>query len=983
MTNRFKKKLLSLIVAVSLVIGAMPSAAVFADGAEYTQNTAFDKAWSVTKGLGINPYDDSERTQKMTRADFAIVLYNAFLKSGGRRNTTAFTKDGGSDSFAEHTAVFSDVSPDDYGFAQIGAIASVGFMSGDGNGFFNPTDNVTNIQVLKTLLTIGGYDSVAVTDSDWQIAYYKLAKKLYMCLDAVDTDAELAKEETMEVFFNFLQVRPLSATGITNNSISYSSRSNDTVLKELLDIDLYEGQMTYNGYSYITYDSEGRGGEIIVDGVNIKTDGTVPTLTLLGREVEAYCDGNGVLIYAYVTDSDDITVIDAKDIENFDGDTIEYADNNRTRKIGIKGYPVVMNGRAIAAYDSSLLDFEFGSIVISDELKYVSIIRYENLVVSSIDSFNNTLYSENTNKTLAADDSDEVYIYGADGGKMFFSDIEINNTVLAIDTKGYKELHVSDRVVSGTLESIDSGNGIITVSSKNYNLADCVNADDFSVSSNVELYINTMGYVAYMKYKLASNDFIYGYVTRSGSTNALRGEYKSKIFSEDGKFYTYEYAPKIKLCDSMNNTSTIDVADADTAFGAYRGLVRYKLNIDGKISNIELPLKSKQQFTEGQDRLYEKYVDSTGNNCYRIETKSFGYDTYLDGSVKIFSVPDDLDSEDDFTIVDMDELVDVETNTLYAYYNEFETAIPEAVVLNNRSSKNTPIPTTPRVVTRIYSSITDGDVYDCAVLQETDSKSITVKAKREGGASYFDKVKSFVGLGYHKLEVGDIVACTYNAASFEVQTMALIFSANAEGTGGSGANKGRLTDCGYIAGEQRYSDKYFIYSDLYNEFMSGATKFDDIASAIAPVSANALSGQNPLRVSTKGVPRANAHASYGDGYVFMLGYAVDKGNMFVKLTTQDLSASDYIANGIPEIEDSFVSGTTAYTGIYFQRYHKLTQTWAKHLLVEYTDKGVSVRNANFNDIFTYAEAGRNCSRVLVYRATNYIVINDYRSKGGN
>lgn len=982
MTNKLRNRLLSLIVTICFVIGAIPVTAVFAEGeTDYTQNSAYDKAWSVTKGLGINPYSDSERTQKMTRADFAVVLYNAFLGGNGRKNTTAFTKDGGSDSFAEHTAVFSDVSPDDYGFAQIGAIASVGFISGDGNGFFNPTDNVTNIQVLKTLLTIGGYDSVAVTDSDWQIAYYKLAKKLDMCLNGVDTAAELAKEETMEVFFNFLQVRPLSATGITNNSINYSSKSNDTALRELLNIDLYEGQMTYNGYSYITYDTDGRGGEITVDGVNIKTDGTIPTLTLLGREVEAYCDDNGVLIYACATDDDDITVINAKDVESFDGDTIEYSDNNRTRKVSIKGYPVVVNGRAVAAYDSSLLDFEFGSIVISDKDKLVSITRYENLVVSSIDAYNNTLYSENTNKTLAADDSDEVYIYSADGGKMFFSDIEINNTVLAIDTKGYKELHVSDKVVSGTLESIDADNGIITVSSKNYNLADCVNGDDFSVSSNVELYINTMDYVTYMKYKLASNDLIYGYVTRSGSTNALRGEYKSKIFSEDGKFHVYEYAQKIKVCDSMNNTSTIDVSDADGVLGAYSGLVRYKLNIDGKINSVEIPLKSKQQFVEGQDRLYEKYVDSTGSNCYRTETKSFGYDTYLDGSVKIFSVPDNPDSEDDFTIVDMDELVDVETNTLYAYYNEFETAIPEAVVLNNRSANDTPIPTTPRVVTRIYSSITDGDVYDCAVLQETGSKSVTVKAKREGGASYFDKVKSFVGLNYHKLEVGDIVACTYNANSFEVQTMALIFSANAEAPAGSEANKGYLTDCGYIAGERRYSDKYFIYSDLYNEFMSGATKFDDIASAIAPVSANDLSGQNPLRVSAKGVPGVNAHGNYGDGYVFMLGYAADKGNMFVKLTTQDLSASDYIASGIPDSEDSYVSGTVSYTGIYFQRYHKLTQTWANHLLVEYTDKGVSVRNANFNDIFTWAEAGRNCSRVLVYKATNYIIINDYRSKG--
>lgn len=981
MTKTLKNKLLSLIMTICFVFCMIPMTTAYTDDSEYTQNSDYDKAWNVTKGIGINVYNDSERTQKMTRADFAVVLYNAFLKNDGRKITGSFTKDGGSESFAPQTTVFNDVAPEDTGFNEIGAIARVGYMSGDGNGNFNPSDKVTNIQVLKTLLTIGGYDSVAVVGSDWKIAYYKLAQKLDMCLQNVDSDAELAKEETMEVFFNFLNVKPLSATDITNNNIGYSSKNNDTVLSELLDINLYEGQVTYNGYSYITYDTGATGGEIIVGDVNIKTDGNTPTLSLLGREVEAYCNKNGVLIYAYETDGNDITVINAKDVEKFDGDSIEYNRDGKSRKINMKGYPVVVNGRALSAYDVSLLDFEFGSIMVSGKNRYVSITRYDNLVISSIDKNNNTLYSENTNKTLTLDDSDEVYIYSGSGGKMFFSDIEINNTVLAIDTEGYKELHVSDKVVSGTLEKIDAQNGIVTVSSKSYMLADCVNASDFRVSSNVELYINTMGYAAYMKYKLASNDFIYGYVVKSGFTNELKGVYKSKIFSEDGKFYTLEYAPKIKICDSMNNTSTVNSSDAVGILGSYSGLVRYKLNKDGLIKSIEIPLKSKNQYVEGQDRIVEKYVDSTGTNCYRTETKSFGYSTYLDGSVKIFSVPDDKNSEEDFAIVDMDELLDVETNTLYAYYNEFETAIPEAVVLNNRQAKNTPVPTGPMVVTKIYSSMADGDEYDCAELWVTGTKSVTVKVKREGDSSYFDKVKSFVGLNQHKLEVGDIVSCTYNSNTFELQSMTVVFSANAEAPAGKAANKGYLADCGYIASEQRYSDKYYIYSDLYNEFMSGSTDFDDIASAIAPVTANSLSGQNPLRVSTNGVPRNSAHGNYGDGYVFMLGYAADKGNMFVKLTTQDLSASDYTESGIPETEDSFFSGTTAYTGIYFQRYYKLTQSWANHMLVEYTNKGVSVRSANFNDIFTYAESGRSCSRVLVYKTNSYIIINDYRSKG--
>ncbi len=983
MKSIMKNKFIAAVLMLCFLINAVFIAPVFADDNTqgYVLNANYDKAWSITRGLKINTFKDTQRTENISRAEFAGVLYNAFLNDGGKGTTQMFTKDGGSDAFSSAVSAFADVSQEDLYFNEINKIAGAGFMSGDENGNFNPDENVTYIQVLKTLLTIAGYNSIAVTESDWTVAYYKLARKLDMCIENTDTNSELAKEEVMQIFYNLLNVKTLTVKDITNNNIHYSSKSNKTVLKEILDVNLYEGQMTYNGYSYITYNENADGGKITVDGVSIKTNGDIPVLNLLGRNVKAYCTKNDELLYVIADDDDDVTKINARDIESFNGSTVEYSENNKTKKISISGYPVILNGKALGNYNNDLFDFEFGNVVISNDLKYVNITRYDNVIVSSIDSYTNTIYDEVSGLSITVNDSDAVFIYNSNNEKITFADITPDNVILSISTDGYKELYVSDNVVSGTLESIDREGRKIKVSSKNYNLADSINIDDFKISSNVKIYVNTMGYVSYIKYDLKGNDFIYGYVVKSDKVSSLNTIYKSKIYSEDGKFYTLEYAQKIKATDSKNNTSTVDITKIGNIIGGYTGLLRYKLNVDGLINCIEIPLKSKDDFVEGQDRLVEKYIDSTGANCYRTETKSFGYDAYLDGSVKIFTIPDDLSNEDAFDIVDMGELVDIETNTLYAYFNEFDTAIPEAVVLNNRASKNVPTPTDLKVVTKIYSEVVDDEIYDCATLAGSGSKTVTVRVKREDDVPYFDNVKSFIGLNNHKLCEGDIVTCTYNADSFEVLGIAVVFASNDEAPAGKGANKGYLADCGYIASEQRYSDKYFINTDLYNEYMSGTTKFDSISSFIAPQTANALTGQNPMRVSTQGIVRPNAHASYADGYMYMMGYVADKGNMFVKLTTQDLSASDYIESGIPDVEDTFVNGTTSYTGIYFQRYHKLAQTWANHILVEYTNKGVTVKNANFDDVHTYKEAGNNCSRMLVYKAAQFVIINDYRTKG--
>lgn len=979
-----KNKLICIIMALSLIVNVIYSFAAFADEQvnEYTVNTNYDVSWNVTKGLGINMYDNSQRTEKVTRAEFAGFLYNTFLERSEGRFKNAFLKDGGSDEFAQTVSAFNDVTVEDLYFKEINTVAAVGYMSGDENSNFGPNENVTYIQALKVFLTIAGYNSVAVTERDWTVGYYKLARKLDMCIDNNDLNSEIAKEEVMEIFYNFLQINVLSTDSITNNNVQYSSKNSDTVLKDILHINLYEGQMTYNGYSYISYDTNSNSGDIVVDNKTIKTGGEIPVLGLLCRNVTAYCDENDNLIYIYANDEDDVTRIDAKDINSFDGETIHYYENQKSKSISVKGYPVIFNGHALASYNAELFDFEFGSVVISKKDKYVNITQYDNVVVSSIDSYNRTIYDEVNSKNIAIDDVDALFIYNSDNERITFDDIQINDVILVVNTDGYKEMYVSNKSVSGTLEKIDEGSKKITVSSKNYDVADCVDLSEFKVSSNVRIYVNTMGLVSYIKYDLSGNDFVYGYVVKSTFADQFNSIYKSKIFCQDGSFHIYEYASKVKVTDRENNTSRVEAEKLGDIVGEYVGLMRYKLNVDGLINCIEMPLKSRQYFADGQDRLVERYVDSTGSNCYRTETKSFGYDTFLDASVKIFSIPDDLTKEDDFAMVDLGELVDIETNTLYAYHNEFETAIPEAVVINNRQSKKAPTPAKLGVVSKIYEKYENGETYDCADIYESGTKMITVQAKRDGDTRYFDSVSSFVGLRTHKIEVGDIVSCVYKSDTFEIISIAVVFSANENSPAGLGAKKGMLTDCGYIASEQRYSDKYFIYSDLYNEYVSGVTKFDSISSFIAPITANDLTGQNPLRVSTLGVARKNAHVSYGDGYAFLLGYVVDKSNMFVKLTTQDLSASDYIESGITEVEDTYLNGTTSYTGIYFQRYYKLAQSWANHILVEYTDRGVTVRSANFNDIFTYQDAGRNCSRIITYKNNTFIIINDYRTYGG-
>lgn len=126
------------------------------------------------------------------RRSFALLLCVTVLMCAFCLTAFADEMDGAVYYDTQDTAVFSDVSPENWFYDDVMALTETGVIGGFPDGSFRPSGTVTTGQALKMLLLVVGYDEPAAVESHWARGYMNLALEEGILIRGEITDLDVA-----------------------------------------------------------------------------------------------------------------------------------------------------------------------------------------------------------------------------------------------------------------------------------------------------------------------------------------------------------------------------------------------------------------------------------------------------------------------------------------------------------------------------------------------------------------------------------------------------------------------------------------------------------------------------------------------------------------------------------------------------------------------------------------------------------------------
>lgn len=988
------KKILTLLITIAITsnLVILPVSAKILSKDEHS--------WRVVNGLGLADYLDSQKEEKVTRAEFAKFLVEALgiisnEEKAESRNPSLFEKafytDMAYTEYAEAqtqtvTQQFADVSQGNEFYDAIYALKRLGIMTGDGSGNFYPDQNIKCEEVLKTFIVLVSYNVDPRLPGIWPYSYIQLANDLNIGLNGVAPGAEITKQQLLRIFYKLFDVEMIKMTAVVDGRAVYETKKGVTFLNEVIGLYCFDGRLdaTANSTVYLPYTTKSN--SVIINSITYGDKTHIPLGSMLGRKVEAYRTEDGDVVYMTPTDDDEVKTIAAEDINGCTGGILSYEKNGRLKTTDISGLPVIYNGVAITSYDEALFDIENGNITLIEGggQDIVSVWSYKNMHTGSVVYDQYAVYDQFTGYKLELDENDNtVHIFNLDGSRLSFEDLTAGKNISYIENGSYKELYVYDGQINGVVKQISPGSGRIKIEAEEYSLTDSSSAalTGLKIGTTITAYVDMFGKIFFIERGKIVGENI-GYLVK-----AFIGDDEEpmlKMYCKDGEFINYFLADKVKFTDPDNNSIKVDgrklvgIIDGNS----YSDVCMFFLNTDERISKIQFALNSKPA---AEDKLYKKYFNNNINASYDAGTGMVSYSLFLTAGVKIYEIPDDKTDYENYNVRELSELKSGDNlgggknNILgpgaYAYYMDDGIPVPRALVIKPLAAENNFPINELKLVTKVGNLTIDEDDRICIEAEFITAggvESTSFCVVDENGESAFDKVTGFHDKPEpHKLSKGDIVFCVNKQDSNELSIIRMVFSANLQPPTGESAKKGWMVDVP--------SNLFQIKKSSYEEFKKKqAVEGDalDILSYISYSNASYIPNQNPMKISgSLGRPLIDQPHLPQAGTRIMLGYAVDLNRGYLKLTTQDLSVSSYD----PDTSDVVDLGESI--GVKFERYFNILRQSPVFQLVEIYDNGIVTRRADpTTDILTYKQSGRDCSRVLIYNDTQYFIINDYRRR---
>jgi len=701
------KKVLAFVLAFTMVLGFAVSASVFPD---VDDNASYAEAVTILNSLKIMVGDEKGNfnpNDTITRAEVtAVIVRMTGLEAAANG--------------AKGATVFTDVAADHWATGYINLAYQSGIINGYGDGTFGPSDPVTHEQAIKMIVAALGYTPKAMHNGGYPSGYLVIASQKGVTTGVSGSAGEPAKRSAVaRAVFNALTVEVMKQTGFVKGQEEYSEDTDETLLKDALKVDKYQGVVS-DTYLSIGTDSDDDRIIIHVDYVNDENvtdyyetfvEGDVDAVSLFGQTVVAYAaedENTGdltILAIAPRSGKNSSVTLDYSQIDSFDeneGVIKYYAKATDTRTVKLE----LAEGNALECYYNGREDKNVvldwlenpvtGSVKLidndnDDEYEYVLVSQFtSHAVVADIDTTTSTLEGKNGDD-IDIDIEDENVItrfFAADGSAIEFEDIEVGDVISIMKSTDETLVmaYISKDVVEGTIteEKPDSnGDNGYTISGKEYRIAldgDGTPKISLSVGNEGKFFLNVEGRIVAKDARIGDNGGNYAYMYKAGVTTGVGGtEVEVRYLTIGGEWVTSKLASKVMVYkDSADGVSvsayptgtattsdlgicTVTKSGNDYNVDATPQLFMYNLNSSGKINRIYVVGNNNQV---DDDSIFSRDASATEAN-YKESLGKIG-NVYFDDDTKVFSVPADVED-----IVDEDDIVLTTAKALFKADNTY------------------------------------------------------------------------------------------------------------------------------------------------------------------------------------------------------------------------------------------------------------------------------------------------------------------------
>lgn len=437
------------------------------------------------------------------------------------------------------------------------------------------------------------------------------------------------------IIYNSLEEKVLDYRGEYGYKAVLSTRPGYTLMSEVLEIDVAEGQVTDNYLSAATGET-GYGLTMLnIGDKDLYYNSELHNIyNYLGRYVKAYYrvddySGHGEILWLEYHNKEEILEISAEDFISYNKYKITYDKNGKTKTEDfLPASKIIYNGKAVKSYSADMFKFENGSIKLvrysGGEYDTVIITDYEDFVINSVDSENGKIYSKvsyryskDGNHMLEIPDSIKYEIRDTDGKLMKLEELKADDILSVIKNDELFLITVSRNIMKFfdiySTRNDDNGRKIISGSGGTVELSEyevssyCSEAAavrELEPGQTVDLYINAFGKCVWAKFVVSQESFT-GVLVKTiwaEDDEAL----KLHIFKQDGMPVAYDAAEKITVFDEDGNKRRLDAKAAYDVLKNKNVIVTYFVNDADEVRYIELPASS---FKEGSPNAISLLAD--------------------------------------------------------------------------------------------------------------------------------------------------------------------------------------------------------------------------------------------------------------------------------------------------------------------------------------------------------------------------------------
>ena len=485
------KKHFSMLIALAMILTSLvPSFTASAAFSDVDDSNSYVEAISTLSTLQvINGYEDGsfQPEKEITRAEYTKMIVYML----------------GMDSFTTPITTFTDVPESHWANAYIKTAFDMGIINGFDDGTFRPDAPVTYEQALKMLVCTLGYEAYAEVAGGYPNGYRAQAEDLDLTdiVTGVGYESNAPRAVIAQIMFNGLEV-PMK--GIVNGKLEDTGKTliNDYLgavnLKGTLvgvansttsdcPVPLYPTQMAVKNSQ--TQD-------IVVIDFSQSEVTQAELVAKLGRSISVLYRKDRVSTDKWLVGLNKDTqkgaeiTVNSTDIISFDGSTLKYRDNegaNASLRIDSSNVTVQYNGRAATSFNLSDYLSPSGSNFMYGTARFVSndssstynmVDIYDYEIMVALRAVNSSDYKItdkiDSTKTLPLKPNVNEFSLTKNGSEIEPTSISANDVVIYAPTLdgSFTTVKVSNKSVSGNVESLNSSKQTIKINGKDYNYTD-------------------------------------------------------------------------------------------------------------------------------------------------------------------------------------------------------------------------------------------------------------------------------------------------------------------------------------------------------------------------------------------------------------------------------------------------------------------------------------------------------------------------------